>query len=266
MAHSRVRRAGGRELTLALDAGAGTAGGAISGELSGPVGTATVSLVRVERSPSGRFEFAVSSCPVDLGSGRSRFEVDIPGALPPAVVGRRCRLDYVVRADCAPSRWTRRRAVAPVALTACERPVHEDSGRLDRVIPSNTARRFHLDLVDAVLEGGGHLSGRVHWNAEAPAGGFAVTVACEESWCTNFRLRSRRSPLLWEAEQLWAETCTATADADRRWSPFRVEIPTTAPQAVEGRVIAWRYTVEAVSAVRRAFAGRAVVTPLRFEV
>ena len=128
MAHSRVRRAGGRELTLALDAGAGTAGGAISGELSGPVGTATVSLVRVERSPSGRFEFAVSSCPVDLGGGRSRFEVDIPGALPPAAVGRRCRLDYVVRADCAPSRWTRRRAVAPVALTACERPVHEDSG------------------------------------------------------------------------------------------------------------------------------------------
>ena len=31
-------------------------------------------------------------------------------------------------------------------------------------------------------------------------------------------------------------------------------------------MIAWRYTVEAVSAVRRAFAGRAVVTPLRFEV
>jgi len=39
-----------------------------------------------------------------------------------------------------------------------------------------------------------------------------------------------------------------------------------APEAVEGRVIAWRYTVEAVSAVHRAFAGRAVLTPLRFEV
>jgi hypothetical protein len=55
-------------------------------------------------------------------------------------------------------------------------------------------------------------------------------------------------------------------EADRRWSPFRVEIPATAPKAVEGRAIAWRYTVAAEPATRRAFAGRAVLTPLRFEV
>ena len=266
MAQSRARRAGGRELKLALDAAAGSAGGAISGEVSGPAGAATVSLLRVEQSPSGRFAFTVSSCRVDLRGPPARFEVEVPGTLPPAVVGRRCRLDYVVRADCRPSRWTRRRAVSPVALTAGERPVHEDPGRLDRVIPSNAARRFHLDLVNALLEGGGHLSGRVHWESEAPEGGFSVKVACEEAWCTNYRFRSRRSPLLWDAEQLWADTCTATVEADRRWSPFRFEIPTTAPQAVEGRVIAWRYTVEAVPAVHRTFAGRAVVTPLRFEV
>lgn len=266
MARSRARGAGGRELTLALDAGEGSAGGTISGELSGPAGAATVSLLRVEQSPSGRFAFTISSCGVDLGVGPAPFEVEVPATLPPAVLGRRCRLDYVVSAHCRPTRWRRRRAVSPVALTAGERPVHEDPGRLDRVIPSNTARRFHLDLVDALLEGGGHLSGRVHWDSEAPEGGFSVTVACEESWCTNFRFRSRRSPLLWEAEQLWADTCTAAVVADRRWSPFRIEIPTTVPQAVEGRVIAWRYTVEAETAMRRAFAGRAVVTPLRFEV
>jgi hypothetical protein len=266
MAQSRTRRAGGRELSLALDAGVGSAGGAISGELSGPAGPAAVSLVRVEQSPSGRFAFTISSCRVELGGASARFEVEVPGVLPPAVVGRRCRLDYVVSADCRPSRWTRRRMVSPVALTAGERPVHEDQGRFDRVIPSHPARRFRLDLVEALLEGGGHVSGRVHWESEPPLGGFSVTVACEEAWCSNFRFRSRRSPLLWETEQLWTETCTTAADRDRRWSPFRVEIPAAAPQAVEGRAIAWRYTVEAVSATHRAFADWAVVTPLHFEV
>jgi hypothetical protein len=266
MARSRARRAGGRELMLELDPGVVAAGGAASGELSGPAGPATVTLQRVEQSPSGRFAFAVSSCRVDVGDAPARFEIEVPGSLPPAVVGRRCRLDYVISAHARASRWRHRRAVAPVSLTTRDRPVHEDPGRLDRVIPSNTARRFHLELVEALLERGGHVSGRVHWESDAPPGGFSVTVACEEAWCTNFRFRSRRSPLLWETEQLWEETCTATADTDRRWSPFRVEIPATAPQAVEGRVIAWRYTVEAVSAARRAFAGRAVLTPLRFEV
>jgi hypothetical protein len=156
--------------------------------------------------------------------------------------------------------------VLPVVLTPGERPVHEDPGRLDRVIPSQAARRFRLDLVEALLEGGGHISGRVHWESEAPEGGFSVTVACEEAWCTNFRYRSRRSPLLWKTEPLWVDTCTTAADPHRRWSPFRVEIPATAPQAVEGRVVAWRYTVEAVTAVHRAFADWAVLTPLRFEV
>jgi len=266
MAQSRARRGDGRELSLAVDAGVRSAGGAISGELSGPSGAATVSLLRVEESPSGRFAFTISSCRVDLGGASARFEVEIPGALPPAVVGRRCRLDYVVSAHCRPSRWTRRRVELPVALTAGERPVHEDAGRLDRVIPSQAARRFRVDLVEALLEGGGHVSGRVHWESEPPEGGFAVTVACEEAWCTNFRFRPRRSPLLWKTEQLWAETCTAPADPDRRWSPFRVEIPATAPQAVEGRAIAWRYTVAAVSAMHHASAGWAVVTPLHFEV
>ena len=266
MAQSRARRAGGREFSLAVDAGVGSAGGTIGGELSGPAGTAIVSLVRVEQSPSGRFAFAISSCPVDLGGGSARFEVEVPGALPPPVVGTRCRLDYVIRADCRPSRWRRRRLVAPVALTAGERPVHEGPGRLDRVIPSQAARRFRLELVEALLEGGGHVSGRVHWESEAPEGGFSVTVACEEAWCTNYRFRSRRSPLLWKSDQLWAETCTTAADPDRRWSPFRVEIPAGAPQAVEGRAIAWRYTVDAVAAMHRAFADWAVVTPLRFEV
>jgi hypothetical protein len=251
---------------VALDAGVASAGGAIMGELWGPAGAVTVSLLRVEQSPSGRFAFTIGSCRVDLGSGSARFEVEVPGALPPAVVGRRCRLDYVISAHCRPSRWTRRRVVLPVSLTAGERPVHEDAGRLDRVIPSQAARRFRLELAEALLDGGGHISGRVHWESEAPEGGFSVTVACEEAWCTNYRFRSRRSPLLWETEQLWAETCTTPADADRRWSPFRVEIPATAPQAVEGRVIAWRYTVEAVAAMHRAFADWAVVTPLHFEV
>jgi hypothetical protein len=263
---AQSRRAAGRNLSLALDAGVGSAGGAIGGELAGPPGPATVSLLRVEASPSGRFVFSISSCRVDLGDASAPFEVEVPRTLPPAAVGSRCRLDYAVSAQCRPSRWTRRRAVAPVVLTAGERPVHEDAGRLDRVIPSHATRQFRLELVEALLEGGGHVSGRVHWESEAPSGGFSVTVACEEAWCTNFRFRSRRSPLLWKTEQLWSESCTTAADPDRRWSPFRVEIPAAAPPAVEGRAIAWRYTVEAASAIHRAFAGWAVVTPLHFEV
>ena len=266
MARSRARRAGSRELRLALDTGVGSAGGAITGELSGPAGAATVSLLRVEQSPSGRFAFTISSCQVDLGGGAARFDVEVPGGCPPAVVGRRCRLGYVISAHCRPSRWTRLRVELPVALAAGERSVHEDPGRVDRVIPSQSARRFRLELVEALLEGSGHIIGRVHWETEPPEGGFSVTVACEEAWCTNFRFRSRRSPLLWKTEQLWAATCTTTADPDRRWSPFRVEIPASAPQAVEGRAIAWRYTVEAAAAAHRAFADWAVVTPLRFEV
>jgi len=68
---------------LALDTGVGSAGGAISGELSGPVGSVTVSLLRVEQSPSGRFAFTISSSRVELGGGSARFKVEVPSALPP---------------------------------------------------------------------------------------------------------------------------------------------------------------------------------------
>ncbi|MGH3075608.1 MAG: hypothetical protein ACRDQC_11800, partial [Gaiellales bacterium] len=121
MSSPRHRAGRGEALTLALHSGTGSAGEAISGDLSGPAGSASVSLVRVEHSPSGTFMFTVSSCKVDLAGGPSRFELEVPGALPPAGVGGRCRLDYVVRAEFAYSRWRRRRAVSPVSVTAAER-------------------------------------------------------------------------------------------------------------------------------------------------
>src|SRR4029079_9626935 len=104
----------------------------------------------------------------DLGDEPALFEIEVPGSLPPAVVGRRCRLDYVISAHARVSGWRHRRAVAPISLTARDRPVHEDPGRLDRVIPSNTARRFHLELVEALLECGGPRTRRVALGTETP--------------------------------------------------------------------------------------------------
>ena len=145
MSSPRHRAGRGEELTLAIHSETGSAGGSISGDLSGPTGSATVSLVRVEHSPSGTFMFVVSSCKVDLAGAPARFELEVPAALPPAVVGGRCRLDYVVRAEFAYSRWRRRRAVSPVAVTAGERPVHEDRG--DSTASSPPTRRAGSILI-----------------------------------------------------------------------------------------------------------------------
>ncbi len=250
MTRFRARRASSQELKLAVVGEAGLAGAPVCGEVSGPAGPATVSLLRVERSPAGTFAFVLNSCRVALEGGRAQFELAASRTLPPAMVGERCRLEYAVRAVCAPTRWTRYRAASPVELSAGEQDVHEDRGRLDRLIPSHPASRFHLELVDAELQGGGQISGRVH----------------VDPWCTNFRFRPRRSPLLWQTRSLWQQSIAVDLDAGHHWCAFHFDIPSHLPHAVEGRVIAWRYSVEARGQARRVLADRAVITPLRFDV
>lgn len=266
MTRFRARRASSQELRLAVVGEAGSAGAPVCGEVSGPAGPATVSLLRVERSPAGTFAFVLSSCRVALDGGRAQFELAASRTLPPAMVGERCRLEYAVRAVCAPTRWTRYRAASPVELSAGEQDVHEDRGRLDRLIPSHPASRFHLELVDAELQGGGQISGRVHVDPDLDRSAFAVTATCQEAWCTNFRFRPRRSPLLWQTRSLWQQSIAVDLDADHRWCAFHFDIPSHLPHAVEGRVIAWRYSVEARGQARRVLADRAVITPLRFDV
>lgn len=258
------RRPAGRELELVL-AGVGVAAGAaVRGEVA-TTSAVTVALLRVERSPAGLFTFAVATARVEPQGERAQFELTAPPQLPPPATGRRCELDYAVRAITDAPRRLRRHGAVPVAMTGGETRIHEQNGRLDRVIPGHAGRHFHLELADAALEGGGHLDGRIHVDADTSPAPFTLTARCEESWCTNFRFRPRRSPPLWQTQPLWEETISVHSEADRRWNPFRFELPSQLPPAVEGRAIAWRYSIEA-RRPRRGFADSAIVTPLRFEI
>ncbi len=255
------------ELTLSMNAGAAVAAGeSVLGQVTGDDGTAVVGLLRVERSPAGVYSFEMASSRVEVLGGTGSFELHAPAWLPPEATAPRCRLHYVVRLGWRPSRWSRKEMSRPVAILPAEQTVHESRNRIDRLIPSQPGRGFHLELVDAALEGGGHLAGRIHRDAGNADREFVVTAHCDEVWCTNFRFRSRRSPLLWETERLWSATEPVLLDADDHWGPFRFEIPEGLPAATEGRVIAWRYTLEGRAAARRAFAGHAVLTPIWFEI
>jgi hypothetical protein len=255
-----------QELILALDAGAAAvAGETLSGEVFGPDGRLTVTLLRVEQSQQGTHAFTIASHRTELAGGSARFQIDAPPTLPPAADGDRCRLRYAVRAASTSSRWSRRHTIEPVAMRTHDRPVHEARSRLDRVIPSQSGRHIHLELADALLEGGGHVAGRVHWDGGATDAAYLITVTCDEVWCTNFRFRTRRQPLLWKQLTLWTASDTAPVEQGQQWSPFRFDIPAGMPPATEARMIAWRYTIEARSAERR-FPDRAILTPLRFEV
>ena len=66
---------------------------------------------------------------------------------------------------------------------------------------------------------------------------------------------------------LWEERAEAGLETGAHWCPFRFDIPAGLPAAIEGRTIAWRYSIEACSEPGRGmFADRAIVTPLRFDV
>jgi hypothetical protein len=258
------RRPASRELELVLAGGGAAAGTAVFGEVATACAV-TVALLRLERSPAGLFSFAVASARAEPQEQRAPFELAAPPHLPPPATGRRCELDYAVRAVTDAPRRRRRHAAVPVEMAGGEARIHEQSGRFDRVIPGHAGRHFHLELAEAVLEGGGRIAGRIHVDADGGSVPFTLTGRCEESWCTNFRFRPRRSPPLWQTQPLWEETISVPCDPDRHWLPFRFELPSQLPPGVEGRAIAWRYSVEARRS-RRGFSDSAIVTPLRFEI
>lgn len=245
---------------------AAAAGGSVCGRVQGGDGPAMVTLLRMEQSPAGVYGFQLDSSPVEVTDGAAPFELHAPAWLPPEATGQDCRLQYNVRVTWRASRWSRRETIHAVAIQPAEPGVHESRPRLDRLIASQPARRFHLELVDAVLEGGGHLTGRIHRDAGSDHRDFTITAACGEFWCTNYRFRPRRSPLLWDMATLWSETEAVSLKGDDHWGPFQFEIPDGLPPATEGRVIAWRYSIEARAGAQRVFTAHAVLTPLRFEV
>jgi hypothetical protein len=259
------RRPAGRELELVLAGGGVAAGTAVCGEVATACAV-TVALLRMERSPAGLFSFAVATVRAEpREQQRAVFELAAPPHLPPPAAGRRCELDYAVRAITDAPRRLRRHAAVPIEMAGGETRIHEQNGRFDRVIPGHAGRHFHLELAEAVLEGGGRIGGRIHVDAGAGPLPFTLTGRCEESWCTNFRFRPRRSPPLWQTQTLWEETISVRCDRDRHWLPFRFELPSQLPPGIEGRAIAWRYSVEARRS-RRGFSDSAIVTPLRFEI
>jgi hypothetical protein len=240
------------------------AGVPIRGLVHGLAEAADVTLLRIESCPSGRLATPISSCVLEPDRGDIPFELPVPLATPPVVAGPRCRLSFAVRARSPLSGRRRGQVLVPVEISGGERHVHETSTRHDRVIASFPARHFHIELADAVLEGGGQIHGRVH----VADGGRAVDVIarCEESWRINFRFRHHRQPPLWRTESLWHDELTVEGDPDRRWHPFAFTIPPGLPTAVEGHIVCWRYEIEARRAARVGPAERAVVTPLRFDV
>lgn len=254
------------DLTLALDPDAAVGSGLVSGRVHGRDGSAMVALLRVEQSPAGVHAFQVDSGRVSVCDGAASFELHAPPSLPPQATGRRCGLQYVVRVSWRPSRLSRKETIHPVSIRPAEPAVHEGHSRLDRIIPSQPGRDFHLELVAVELEGGGHIEGRIHRDAASNDRTFVVTAECSEFWCTNFRFRGRRSPLIWNSESLWSTSEVVSLEENDRWGPFRFEIPPQLPAATEARVIAWRYSIEARVESRRPFTGHAVLTPLWFEV
>jgi hypothetical protein len=151
-----------------------------------------------------------------------------------------------------------------VEIQGGERPVHEAGYLYDRMIASFPARHFHIELADALLEGGGHIDGRVHVHRTVRR--LEVLARCQEIWRTNFRIRNHRQPPLWRSETLWSDAISLESDPDRTWLPFSFALPAGLPAAVEGHIICWRYEIEVRRRGRLRSLERAVATPLRFDI
>ncbi len=140
---------------------------------------------------------------------------------------------------------------------------------LMRFVCDEVPRSFHIELGEAVLEGGGVIAGRVHRDAELPDGSLVLTVRCVEAWrqappATMIVATTRARPPRWTYNELWSARQELRGLHEAHWLPFRIAIPTGLPVAVEARSIAWRYEIEVRRSRRLMLAERAVVTPLRY--
>ena len=260
------RGEGATEHPFELDVGptAAVAGGPVEGELRGLDGPADVTLLRIETCPAGKLATPMGSTRVDPVAGRARFELSIPEQTPPVRAGRRCKLGFAVRARSPVSGRRRIQVTLPLEIEGGERPIHEAGYLYDRMIASFPARHFHIELADALLEGGGHIDGRVHVHGGVRR--LEVLARCQEIWRTNFRIRNHRQPPLWRSEPLWSDAIAFDCEPDRTWHPFSFALPAGLPTAVEGHIISWRYEIEVRRRGRFGRLERAVATPLRFDI
>lgn len=247
---------------LALAGTQATAGADIRGELPGLREPADVALMRIESCPSGRIAVPIASRRVEPGE---EIALPVPPDTPPTVLGRRCALRFAVRARSPATARRPAQQSVPIEIRGGEHPVHEGVYLFDRMIASFPARRFHVELAEAVLEGGGRIAGRVHVRDRTRTS-LQAAVRLEETWRTNFRSRNRRQPPLWRSEELWRDAVAIELDPDRSWHAFTFPIPAGLPPAIEGHIVAWRYEIDARRPRRIGRSERAVVTPLRFDV
>src|SRR3954466_349334 len=98
----RSRRSTGQELQLVLASHEWAAGGSFGGEVLGADEPVSITVVRIERSPSATLSFAVSNCEVAPVDGRVEFELPLPDWLPPGWSGEQTGLGYAGRAPRGP--------------------------------------------------------------------------------------------------------------------------------------------------------------------
>ncbi|MGZ4482570.1 MAG: hypothetical protein ACXVY5_10220 [Gaiellales bacterium] len=265
-----ARNTEGRELGrfpgILLESDLVTAGDPVSGRVAGLTRPARISLLRAEDSPAGRAELRVAAREVEPAAGAVPFVLDLPEDAPPTVAGRRCAVSYLIRARSPASGRRSQIAEVPVTVRGTGARTHIDSHLYDRVIANYPARHFHIELADAVIEGGGSITGRVHLHDVHRVESLTVTVRCYETWRTSHSVWTARHPPLWSDARLWQAEVEVATDPDRTWVPFHFDLPEDAPPAVEARTLGWRYEIEARRPVRFAPDERGVVTLLRFEV
>lgn len=248
-----------------------SAGQELVGEVLGALGPATISLIRIEQTPSGRRLRACRetiATPVasktDATTSRARFALDIPEDAVPSGRGAQCSLSYTLLAR------SRHRAVTANAWATIEvvargqAHVKPRVDRFDRFIAGVPARLFHIELHDAVLAGDGYITGRVHRHDGCPPGTMMLEVGCTEAW--RCRPSWKGAPPQWDERVMWAATAPIQLDDDRGWAPFRCEIPAGLPAATEADTVAWRYDLAVSRRRRHRPDQRATLTPLLFEV
>jgi hypothetical protein len=246
------------------------AGQVLAGEVLGGLGPVTISLIRVEQTPSGRRLRACRetiatpvSSETDATTSRARFDLDIPEDAVPSGRGAQCSLSYTLVAR------SRHSAVAANAWAAIEivargqAHVKPRVDRFDRFIAEVPARLFHVELHEAVLAGDGYIAGRVHRHDGCPLGTMMLDVGCTEAW--RSRPSWRGAPPQWDERVMWAATAPIQLDDDRGWAAFHCEIPAGLPAATEADTVAWRYDLAVSRRLRHRPDQRATLTPLLFE-
>ena len=138
-----------------------------------------------------------------------------------------------------------------------------------RFVGDEAAHGFHIELGEAVLEGGGVIAGRVHRDADLPDSPLLLTARCIETWrqappAAMVVATTRARPPRWHHSELWSTRLELTGLHDAHWVRFEIAIPPGLPVAVEARSIAWRYEIEVRRPRRLRLADRAVTTPLRY--